>query len=262
MNPAQSGTGVHGSLLRLVDVVEHQGGVKVLADVVRALLSLLPAPCGVVELVAGKVDGLLHGGLAIGVAARIHPECECERMVLVEHLLAREEETACSVECAGHHAFVGITSDGRNRQSQAVGLHTGGVGGHGAILVVGVGVAECSVEARSVAFGDCREVLAAADVAEAVACSAEANGGCGVAERARGHAGKLLEGESAAHKVVHRERVDVRVTPHAVVTAVVGVQRRIAVTAEAEIDIIVRAGEGVDALRVSRLVVEHGLVEK
>ena len=262
MHPAHGGTGVDRSLLVLVDIVEHQRRVEVLADIVGALLAVLPAPCGVIQMVAAEVDGLLDCSFAVGILAGVHPEGGGKRMVLVELLLAREEEAAGGVERSGHHTLVGIAEHSRCRKSQPLFVHAGGIGGHGAVLIVGVGVAESTVEAGGVALGDGTEVLAAADVAESVGCSRQAHGSRGVAECARGHAGQLLEGESSAHEVVHGQRVDVCIAPHVVVAAVVGIERRVAVAAEAEIDVVVGTGKSTYGLRVAGLVLHHRFVEE
>ena len=183
-------------------------------------------------------------------------------MVLVELLLAREEETAGGVERAGHHTLVGIAEHSRCRECQPLLVHTGGVGGHGAILIVGVSVAQRTVEAGSVALGDGAEVLASADVAESVGGSREAHGSRGVAESARSHAGQLLEGEATAHEVVHGQRVDICLAPYAIVAAVVGIERRVAVAAEAEIDVVAGTGKSTYGLRIAGLVLHHRFVEE
>ena len=193
MHPAEGGTGVEGGLFGLVEPVEHHGGVEVLADVVGALLAVLPSPCGVVEVVAGEVEYLSDHSLSVGVAAGVAPCGQGDGVVAVEHLLGRDEYTAGVIESAGHHTFVGEAADGAEGEGEAVFHHAGGVCGHSAVLVVGVGVAQRSVEAWRIGFGDGVEVLAAADGAESVGRCPEAYSGGAVAESARGHAGELLE---------------------------------------------------------------------
>ncbi len=168
MYPAECHTGVNRGFLVLIDIVEHHGRVEVLADVVGAFLAVLPSPGGVVQVVAGEVEHFLHRGFAVGIPAWVAPCGECYRMVLVEFLLGRDEKAAGVVESAGHHAFVGISPDGADGECQPVLLHAGGVGCHGTVFIVRVGVAQGSVESGGIAFCDGVEVLASADCAEPV----------------------------------------------------------------------------------------------
>ncbi len=180
-------------------------------------------------------------------------------MLVVEHLLEREEITEGVIERTLDHTLGGIPSYNRHRKCPSVPVESCGILHHGAQHVVGVGIGYVSFPARGI-FGCVGGVVArSAEVAESVARRGETDVGGAVAECGGCHSAEHRVIEAAAHCVVVAETVHVASLPVLFITAESEAGYREVVVGSLVIDVVGGSLDGADAL-AETLVIEHLLL--
>ena len=143
----------HSAALRLPYPVDDSRGVKRLNHLRAALLAVLPAPCRVVEIVVGEYARLLKHGVGVGAACGSTKSGERDRVLVVEHLLQRQEVSGRVVERTVLHTLVGIACYCAHGECPAALAESGRVESHSAHVIVAVGVSHVGTEARSEVLG-------------------------------------------------------------------------------------------------------------
>ena len=141
-------------------------------------------------------------------------------------------------------------------------VKAGGIGGHRAEHIVGVGVCHRAVEAGSIQVGGGVVVHTAADVAETVSGGVESHRSGFVAECAACHTQEVVECEAATHEVVHLHTVYIHALVLVVESAESEIHRAEIIGGRVVENVVVGTGERRHALGCTFFVFHNGFVEQ
>ena len=209
---AEAASYIRGNLIFAIfrgkEMREHEHRLVGVADAGVAFLAVVPAPVGVVVVVAGQVVHLLCRVALQTLGGGRAPQREVEGMLVVDAFFCREEVGEARVGAAVCVAQLAAEARGGGGGERPAVLHqAGGVGKHDAVVVVAVAQRVVGMELMAIIGGAGAVVGGATHIAEVEGHGVEVCHILGPAEHAV-EAAPLGVGGAPRHKALHLQPVD------------------------------------------------------